>query len=147
MIKIINKIIDILKNMMYYNRKLATANTNGDHHIFLRRKLAKTNFKKVYMCFVLVGGHDRMHREYIQIGKAHGHKVKVFTHLTARFAKSIGSPDAILIFTSTLSHKMLIVAEKEAKRKKIPVVKSHSSSGMALKRSIREAESMMKECV
>jgi hypothetical protein len=32
------------------------------------------------MSIVLVGGHDRMHREYEEIGKACGHRVKVFTH-------------------------------------------------------------------
>ena len=97
------------------------------------------------MSFVLVGGHDRMHREYMQIGKQHGHKVKVFTQLPTRFSKCIGSPDAILIFTSTLSHKMLIIAEKEAKRKNIPVIRSHSSSGTALKKSIKEIETMVRE--
>lgn len=94
------------------------------------------------MSIVLVGGHDRMHREYKEIGKACGHRVKVFTQLTAQFAKSIGTPDAILIFTSTLSHKMLLIAEREAQRKNIPVVKCHTSSGMALKRSLQEAEQL-----
>jgi hypothetical protein len=95
------------------------------------------------MSFVLVGGHDRMHREYIQIGKKHGHKIKVFTQLPAQFAKNIGCPDAMLVFTGTVSHKMLNIAQHEAKRKNIPVVKSHCSSGMALKRSIREVEKML----
>lgn len=91
------------------------------------------------MSFVLVGGHDRMHREYQQIGKKHGAKVKVYTQLPPKFQKCIGSPDAMLIFTSTVSHKMLRIAEKEAKRKNIPIVKSHSSSGSALKKAIQEA--------
>jgi hypothetical protein len=95
------------------------------------------------MSFVLIGGHDRMYREYIQIGREQGHKIKVFTQLPARFAKSIGLPDAILIFTSTISHKMMFIAEREAKRKQIPVVKSHCSSGAALKRSIEEIEIML----
>ena len=98
------------------------------------------------MSLVLVGGHDRMYREYIKIGKAKGHKIKVFTQLPAQFAKNIGLPDAMLIFTSTVSHKMMFVAEREAKRKRIPVVKSHCSSGVALKRSIKEIETMMEEC-
>ena len=33
------------------------------------------------MSLVLIGGHDRMYQEYIQIGKAKGHKIKVFTQL------------------------------------------------------------------
>jgi len=97
------------------------------------------------MSCVLVGGHDRMHREYKNIGKKYGAKVKVFTQLPTRFEKCIGCPDAILIFTSTVSHKMLRVAEKEAKRKNIPVIKSHSSSGSALKKAIAEADKKVKE--
>lgn len=99
------------------------------------------------MSFVLIGGHDRMHREYMQIGKEYGHKVKVFTQLPARFSKCIGCPDAILIFTSTLSHKMLKIAEQEARKKSIPLIKSHSSSGVALKKSIKKVEMLMEECV
>lgn len=99
------------------------------------------------MSFVLIGGHERMYREYIQIGKAQGHKIKVFTQLPAQFAKSIGLPDAMLIFTSTISHKMMLIAEREAKRKQILVVKSHSSSAIALKKSIKEIEMMLEEYV
>ena len=84
-----------------------------------------------------------MHREYQQTGRDCGHQVKVFTQLTAQFAKSIGTPDAILIFTSTLSHKMLLIAQREAQRKNIPVVKCHTSSKTALKRSMQEAEQLL----
>lgn len=97
------------------------------------------------MSFVLVGGHDRMHSEYKVIGKKNGAKVKVFTQLPARFEKCIGTPDAIFIFTSTVSHKMLRIAEKQAKRKNIMVIKSHSSSGSALKKAIEEVVQKLKE--
>ena len=98
------------------------------------------------MSFVLVGGHDRMYREHIKIGKAKGHKIKLFTQLPAQLVKNIGLPDAMLIFTSTVSHKRMLIAGREAKRKQIPVVKSHCSSGVALKRSIKEIETMLEEC-
>ncbi len=99
------------------------------------------------MSFVLVGGHDRMHREYKDIGKEKGAKVKVFTQLPTRFDKCIGFPDAMLIFTKTVSHKMLRIAEKEARRKNILLIKSHSSSGSALKRAIEEINIKLKEKV
>ncbi len=98
------------------------------------------------MSFVLIGGYERMYREYIQVGKELGHKIKVFTQLPAQFAKSIGMPDAMLIFTSAVSHKMMFIAEREARRKQIPIVKSHCSSGAALKKSIDEIKMLLETC-
>ena len=92
------------------------------------------------MSIVLVGGHDRMHREYKVIADKHGHKLKVFTQITSRFHKSIGTPDAIVLFMNTVSHKMVHIATREAKRKKIPVLRSHTSSGNSLEKTIKELE-------
>ncbi len=84
------------------------------------------------MSIVVVGGHDRMHGEYRTVCRKLGHSVKVYTQMPARFEKTIGKPDGIVVFTGTVSHKMVNVAVKEAKRKKIPVMRSHSSSASAL---------------
>ncbi|MCT4596951.1 MAG: DUF2325 domain-containing protein [Vallitalea sp.] len=92
------------------------------------------------MSIVLIGGHDRMHREYKTVCKKAGHKLKVFTQMSAGLSKSIGNPDGLLIFTSTVSHKMVNIAKKEAKRKNIPVVRCHSSSIDALHNSIKTLE-------
>lgn len=92
------------------------------------------------MSIVLIGGHDRMHREYKTVCKKAGHKLKVFTQMSAQLSKSIGTPDAVLIFTSTVSHKMVNVANKEAKRKNIPVLRCHSSSIDALHNSLKSLE-------
>lgn len=90
------------------------------------------------MSIVLVGGHERMEDEYKTIANKYGHKIKVFTKMPARFDKSIGSPDAIVLFTSTVSHNMVNAAVKEAKRKKIPLVRSHTSSGNSLEETIKQ---------
>lgn len=84
------------------------------------------------MSVVLIGGHDRMHSEYKGIGKKNGFKLKVFTQITPKFSKSIGSPDAIVLFTNTVSHKMVNTAVREAKRKNIPITRSHTSSSNSL---------------
>lgn len=94
------------------------------------------------MSIVLVGGHDRMQDEYKVIADKHGHRLKVFTQMPARFDKSIGSPDAIVLFTSTVSHKMVMTAVKEAKKKKIPVVRCHSSSGNSLEETFKQLKTM-----
>jgi len=90
------------------------------------------------MSIVLVGGHDRMHGEYKVIGNKYGYRIKVFTHLPARFDKSIGEPDAIVLFTSTVSHNMAKIAVKEAKKKKIPLVRCHTSSGNSLEVTLKQ---------
>ncbi len=88
------------------------------------------------MSIVIVGGHDRMHDEYKMIGQECGMKIKIFTKLPPRFSKSIGSPDAIVLFTSTVSHKMANIANQEAKKKKIHIERCHSSSGTCLKETL-----------
>lgn len=93
------------------------------------------------MSIVLVGGHERMQDEYKMIGNKHGHKIKVFTQMTPRFDKSIGAPDAIVLFTSTVSHKMVLTAVKEAKKKGIPIVRCHTSSGNSLEETLRKLKS------
>ena len=92
------------------------------------------------MSIVLVGGHDRMHSEYAGICAKRGHRVKVYTQMPARFEKVIGTPDGIVLFTSTVSHQMIHTAIKEAKRKKIPVFRCHSSSGTSLEGLLLELE-------
>ncbi len=56
----------------------------------------------------------------------------MFTQITPKFSKVIGSPDAIVLFTNTVSHKMANTAIKEARRKNIPITRSHTSSKNSL---------------
>jgi hypothetical protein len=92
------------------------------------------------MSIVLIGGHDRMHNEYREICTGCGHNIKVYTQMPRKFESRIGNPDGMVIFTSTVSHKMVTIAVKEAKRRKIPVVRNHNSSAFSLKSSIQELE-------
>ena len=92
------------------------------------------------MSIVLVGGHDRMHDEYKEICSRRGHRVKVYTQMPARFDKAIGNPDGIVLFTSTVSHKMIHTAVKEAKKKNIKVLRSHSSSATSLEDVLKQME-------
>lgn len=92
------------------------------------------------MSVVLIGGHACMHNKYKEIFNKKGHKVKIFNTLPAKFNKKIGSPDAILLLTSTVSHKMVRTAINEAKRKSIKVLRCHNSSTNAIVTSIQELE-------
>ena len=55
------------------------------------------------MSVVIVGGHDRMVRQYMDICKKFNCKSKVFTQLPGNFRSQIGQADLIILFTSTVS--------------------------------------------
>ena len=76
------------------------------------------------MSVVIVGGHDRMVQQYKQVCKAHRCKAKVFTKKAGNLGNQIGSPDAIIIFTNTVSHQMV--------KSNADVIRCHTSSKSAL---------------
>ena len=84
------------------------------------------------MSVVIIGGHDRMVCRYKKICKQFNCKAKIFTQMTAGLAKQIGCPDLIVLFTSTVSHKMVRCAVEEAQRCNANVIRCHSSSKNAL---------------
>lgn len=84
------------------------------------------------MSVVIIGGHDRMVCQYKKICKDHKCKAKVFTHMTGDLKKQIGNPDLIVLFTSTVSHKMVRCAVAEAEKNNATVVRCHTSSSNAL---------------
>lgn len=84
------------------------------------------------MSVVIVGGNERMVCTYQDICKEYGFKAKVFAKENGSLKKKIGSPDLLILFTNTVSHKMVISASQEAKRNNIPVARIHTSSASAL---------------
>ena len=68
------------------------------------------------MSIVIIGGHDRMVRQYHDICKAYKCKAKVFTHMSADLNKQMGQPDLYVLFTNTVSHKMVKCAMDGAKK-------------------------------
>lgn len=84
------------------------------------------------MSVVIIGGHDRMVCQYKKVCKQFHCKAKVFTQMSAGLSKQIGSPDLIVLFTNTVSHKMVKCAVEEAGRCNADVVRCHTSSKNAL---------------
>lgn len=70
--------------------------------------------------------------QYKKICKNYHCKAKVFTQMSTKLASQIGSPDLIILFTNTVSHKMARCALAEAKKTNAKVVRCHTSSGNAL---------------
>ena len=86
------------------------------------------------MSVVIIGGHDRMVRQYMDICKTYDCKSKVFTQMPSNFKNQIGKADLIILFTSTVSHIMVAGAVQVAQRNNITLTRCHSSSSSSLKK-------------
>lgn len=91
------------------------------------------------MSVVIIGGHDRMVHQYKRVCKEYKCKAKVFTQMPANLGKQIGNPDLIVLFTNTVSHKMVRCAMDEAEKSKADVIRSHTSSRNALEEILEKA--------
>ena len=90
------------------------------------------------MSVVIIGGNDRMQRIYTDACASYGCTAKIFMDNKGVIRKKIGSPDLLILFTSTVSHKMAESAAAEAKRCNARIARSHSSSLSALHGILRE---------
>lgn len=90
------------------------------------------------MSIVIIGGHDRMVQQYKQICKKHKCKAKVFTQMPGNMRGQIGRPDLMILFTNTVSHKMVKTALSEAEKSNTDVIRCHTSSGSALNEILEE---------
>ena len=86
------------------------------------------------MSVVIVGGNERMVCQYEDVCKSYGCKAKVFVKENGGFEKEAGDPqDLLIVFVSTVSHKMVISASQEAKTESgslLPGVQSSSISAL-----------------
>lgn len=85
------------------------------------------------MSVVVVGGNDRMATRYKEICKQFNCEAKVFTQMPADFENKLGTPDLMVVFTNTCSHKMVISVNQKSEKHNIPVARIHSASVSALK--------------
>ena len=90
------------------------------------------------MSVVIMGGHDRMVCQYKKICKEYQCKAKVFTQMSGNLKDKIGCPDLVVLFTNTVSHKMVRCAVAEAQKVQADIVRCHTSSGSALTEILSE---------
>ena len=74
-----------------------------------------------------------MENQYKQICRQYRFKAKIFTKMKTNLKGQIGSPDLMIIFTATASHKMVLCAIAESEKSKTQVERCHTSSASALK--------------
>ena len=84
------------------------------------------------MSVVIVGGNERMERQYRELCEAYRCEAKFYTKESGMSGK-VGSPDLLVLFTGTMSHKMLQGALRAIKGTETVVARSHSSSMSALR--------------
>lgn len=96
------------------------------------------------MSIVIIGGHERMACKYKEICKQYSCKAKVFTELPANLKSTMGNPDVVVLFTSTVSHNMVQKAIAKGEKTGAKIVRSHSSSACALKGIL--AECVQRNC-
>lgn len=90
------------------------------------------------MSVVIVGGNERMERQYKELCEKYHCRVKVLTKMTGTFQNKIGNPDLMVLFTNTMSHKMIRGALNETKGLGTVIARCHSSSMTALRGVLNE---------
>lgn len=80
------------------------------------------------MSVVILGGNKCMVRQYKQLCQDYHCTAKVIPKMGGTLKNRLGSPDLLVLFTDTISHKMVRCALREAKGLPTVVARSHSSS-------------------
>ncbi len=84
------------------------------------------------MSVVILGGNECMERRYRELCEAYQCRAKVLTKPRGGLRNKIGHPDLMVLFTSTMSHKMLRGALCEVQGKDIIIEHCRTSSLSAL---------------
>ena len=93
------------------------------------------------MSIAILGGLDRLKNYYEQKGKDLGYNVRVFSQRVPNLAQRLSGVNGIVIFTSTIAHHMVEDANRVAKKNKIPIGRSQSSSVSAFKKCLSDISS------
>lgn len=96
------------------------------------RVIINLQSRRIKISIVIIGGNECMVCQYEKICKDYGCKAKVFAKEKGCLRKKLGNPDLMILFTNTVSHKMVNTAVAEAKKNRIRIARTHSSSATAL---------------
>ena len=96
------------------------------------RVIINLQSRRMKMSIVIIGGNECMVCQYEKICKDYGCKAKVFAKEKGCLRKKLGNPDLMILFTNTVSHKMVNTAVAETKKNRIRIARTHSSSAAAL---------------
>ena len=89
------------------------------------------------MSVVIIGGNECMVRKYKDLCQEYSCSAKIYPKQNSSL-KGIGNPDLLVLFTGTVSHKMVRNALHETRGQDVQVVHSHTSSMSALRNILNE---------
>lgn len=89
------------------------------------------------MSVVIVGGNERMIRRYKELCEQYNCTAKVIVEMNGAL-RNMGIPDLLVLFTNTVSHKMVNCALSNIKGQNVSVARCHSSSMSALRSILDE---------
>ena len=86
------------------------------------------------MSVIIIGGNEGMSAQYKKVCKEYNFAYKQYFKMPANNMKNkIGKPDLVILFTSTISHKLLKSAISEADKNSVRVEKVQNASATALR--------------
>ncbi|MDL2290499.1 DUF2325 domain-containing protein [Desulfovibrio sp. OttesenSCG-928-F20] len=88
------------------------------------------------MCAALIGGMDRLHKEYIDAAKDMGIELKCFTGQERSIRRQLGHVDIMILCTGKVSHAARAEAVKHARCHSIPLRMVHSSGLSSLRKCL-----------
>ena len=88
------------------------------------------------MCIALIGGIGGATRDYEKIALEYGVTLRHFEKVCPRFEQKLYSMDAIIVFTSIVSHLARTRALSSGKKTSVPVLMCHSCGMSSLRRCI-----------
>jgi len=91
------------------------------------------------MCAALIGGMDRLKREYIDEAKRSGVKLKCYTGKERKIGGTLGNVDFVVLFTNKVSHKAKKDVLDAIRGKDVPVLMRHSCGISTLREALGEA--------
>lgn len=89
------------------------------------------------MCVTLIGGMDRLRKDYIAAAKEGGHSLKCISRNERNFTDKIGNPDTVIVFTNKISHEARRKALQLARARNIPIQMVHSCGVSSLRECLR----------
>ncbi len=90
------------------------------------------------MSIVILGGNERMERQYVELCRQHNCKVKTFIKPIGCLKNKIGDPDLMIFFTGAMSHKMVHCAMNEIKGCSTAIERLPSGSISSLKKVLEK---------
>ena len=85
------------------------------------------------MSVVILGGNECMVRQYKELCREYRYSAKVISKMGGTLKGRVGNPDLLVLFTDTISHKMVKNALNETKGQDTVVRRCRSSSVAALR--------------